>query len=319
MSYIFDALQRSQTERSGVELDAFDLPGELLQMAESAAMPVQTVDEIVEPVRASRDKEEEIASLKKQFDDSADVFSRVGSLPVSLPPNSKLVSAIEKESLAAEKFRFLGVRLRQLRQKRQLRRVLVTSTIPEEGKSTVAANLACTLASRREQRVLLFEADLRRPTLRQKFGLSKLAGVTEYLQGSISAEQAIYRLDSLGIYIAPAGNVASNPLELLQSGRLATIMEQFDTWFDWIIIDSPPILPLADISVLSRVADGVLLVTRAGVTDKEQLKRGMEAIESSSSKVLGALINSSVNAVHSDYYQRYAPAAVSLHKLRDGQ
>ncbi len=317
MSYIFDALQRSETERSGVELDAFDLPTELLQMAESAAMPVQTVEEIMAPVRPSRDKEEEIASLKKQCDESADVFLRVESLPVSLPPNSKLVSAIEKESLAAEKFRFLGVRLRQLRQKRQLRRVLVTSTIPEEGKSTVAANLACTLASRREQRVLLFEADLRRPTLRQKFGLSKLAGVTEYLQGSISAEQAIYRLDSLGIYIAPAGNVASSPLELLQSGRLATIMEQFDTWFDWIIIDSPPILPLADTSVLSRVADGVLLVTRAGVTDREQLKRGMEAIESS--KILGALINSSINAVHSDYYQRYAPAAVSLHKLRDGQ
>ncbi len=317
MSYIFDALQRSETERSGVELDAFDLPTELLQMAESAAMPVQPVEEIAEPIPALRNMEEEIASLKKQFAGSSNAFPQVESLPVSLPPNSKLVSAIEKESLAAEKFRFLGVRLRQLRQKRQLRKLLVTSTIPEEGKSTVAANLACTLASRREQRVLLFEADLRRPTLQQKFGLSKLVGVTEYLQGSISAEQSIYRLDSLGIYIALAGNVASHPLELLQSSRLATIMEQFDTWFDWIVIDSPPILPLADTSVLSRVADGILLVTRAGVTDKDQLKRGIEAMEPS--KLLGALINSSVNAVHTDYYQRYAPAAVSLHKSRDGQ
>ena len=233
---------------------------------------------------------------------------------MALPHDSKLVSAIEKESLAAEKFRFLGVRLRQMQQKRKLKRLLITSTIPEEGKSTVAANLACTLASRRDHKVLLLEGDLRRPTLRQKFGLGKLAGLTEYLQGDISPEQAIYRFDALGVWFLPAGTPSAHPLELLQGNRLSLIMEQLNAWFDWIVIDSPPVLPLADTSVWSRAADGILLVTRAGVTDREQLKRGLETIESS--KLLGALINSSVNAAHSDYYQRYGPL-VSPAKNKD--
>jgi capsular exopolysaccharide synthesis family protein len=192
-----------------------------------------------------------------------------------------------------------------MQQKRKLKRLLITSTIPEEGKSTVAANLACTLASRRDHKVLLLEGDLRRPTLRQKFGLGKLPGLTEYLQGDIDAGQSICRLDALGIWMLPAGTPSANPLELLQGNRLAMIMDQLNTWFDWIVIDSPPVLPLADTSVWTRAADGILLVTRAGVTDRDQLRRGLETIESS--KLLGALINSSINAAHSDYYQRYGP------------
>jgi capsular exopolysaccharide synthesis family protein len=308
MSYIFDALQRSETERSGVELNAFDLPIELLQMTESVALPAEPIKDFAAPLPTSPHREEEMAFLKNQVPTSTVSFPQFQSLPFSLPPNSKLVSAMEKESLAAEKFRFLAVRLRQLRQKRQLKRLLITSTIPEEGKSTVATNLACTLASRREQKVLLLEGDLRRPTVQQRFGLSSLPGLTAYLQNSISVEQAIYRLDAVGIWVLPAGSIAPNPLELLQGPQLGILMGKLDTWFDWIVIDSPPILPLADTSVLTRVADGALLVTRAGVTDKEQLKRGVEAIESS--KLLGALINGSVNAVHNDYYKRYSPDAL---------
>lgn len=311
MSYIFDALQRSEADRSGVELNAFDLPTELLQMAETET-PVQTPVASPEPIPSPQQLEQELSALRKEVEVeveenniSRDGFPAFESLPVSLPHDSKLVSAIEKESLAAEKFRFLGVRLRQMQQKRRLKRLLVTSTIPEEGKSTVAANLVCTLASRRDHKVLLLEGDLRRPTLRQKFGLGKLAGLTEYLQGNIPAEQSIYRLDALGVWFLPAGTPSSNPLELLQGNRMALIMEQLDLWFDWIVIDSPPVLPLADTSVWGKAADGILLVTRAGITDREQLKRGLETVESS--KLLGALINSSINAAHSDYYQRYGP------------
>ena len=80
-------------------------------------------------------------------------------------------------------------------------------------------------------------------------------------------------------------------------------MDQLEAWFDWIVIDSPPVLPLADTSLWSRIADGVLLVTRKGITEKRQLQRGLEAIEKS--KLLGALVNGSANVAHSDYYQQY--------------
>jgi Mrp family chromosome partitioning ATPase len=89
-------------------------------------------------------------------------------------------------------------------------------------------------------------------------------------------------------------------------------MDQLAAWFDWIVIDSPPVLPLADTSIWSRLADGILLVTRKGATEKQQLQKGLEALEKS--KLLGALVNSSENAAHSDYYQRYSSSAIDRSK-----
>jgi Mrp family chromosome partitioning ATPase len=119
---------------------------------------------------------------------------------------------------------------------------------------------------------------------------------------------SIYHLEGPNLWLLPAGIAPSNPLELLQSGRLPALMDQLAAWFDWIIIDSPPILPLADASVWTRLADGVLLVTRQGVTEKRQLLKGLEAIDVK--KLIGALLNCSRNAAHSDYY--YSKRTVSV-------
>jgi capsular exopolysaccharide synthesis family protein len=313
MSHIFDALQRAETERSGVELDACDLPTELLQIAESSskvrpertelpevaaqvsmpafAMPASDSNHVEE----GEEGEGNLATSAPQFE----------CLPVSLLPYNKLVSVTQKDGLAAEKFRFLAVRLRQLQQQRSsLKNILITSTIPEEGKSTIAANLACTLASRRQQKTLLLEGDLRRPGLQRQFGLTnRVNGLSEYLQGVVNGTVPTYRLDALGIWFLPAGRAPQNPLELMQSGRLSPLMEKLKTWFDWIVIDSPPVLPLADTSVWTRLADGIVLVTRQGTTEKEQMKRGLEAIDRS--KLLGALLNSFASTAHNDYYERY--------------
>ena len=309
MSHIFDALQRAEAERSGVELDAFDVPTELLEIAESAvrsqslpSAPVAQIAEIELPSTEIRNPIENLAV-------SPAPWERFESLPVSLLPNSKLVSVVEKDGLAAEKFRFLAVRLRHLQQRRPLKQLLITSTMPEEGKSMVSANLACTLASRRQQRTLLLEGDLRRPTLQRQLGVGKVPGLSEYLQGTVEASLPVYRLEALGIWMMPAGRVPHNPLELMQCGRLSPLIEKLSAWFDWIVIDSPPVLPLADTSVWTRLADGILLVARQGATDKEQLKRGLEAIEPS--KLLGAILNSSTKVAHSDYYQRYGHEAVA--------
>ena len=137
----------------------------------------------------------------------------------------------------------------------------------------------------------------------EKFGLGKAPGLCEWLSGETETRN-IYRLESLGLWVLPAGTTPQNPLELMQSGKLAQLMDQLQGWFDWIVIDSPPVLPLADTSIWSRLSDGILLVTRKGTTEKQQLQRGLEALEKS--KLLGALVNSSENAAHSDYYQRYS-------------
>jgi Mrp family chromosome partitioning ATPase len=98
----------------------------------------------------------------------------------------------------------------------------------------------------------------------------------------------------------------------MQSGRLSELMEQLAGWFDWIVIDSPPVLPLADTSVWTRLADGVLLVTREGITQKRQLERGLQALEKT--KLLGVVLNSSTNTDHKNYYQRYGPMAQKNHR-----
>ena len=228
-----------------------------------------------------------------------------------MPAGSRLVSIEKEESLGAEKFRFLAVRLRHIRQTRPLKKVLITSTIPEEGKSTVAANLACTLGRRKPQKTLLLEGDLRRPNIAAQFGLDKLPGLCDWLSGETQTI-SIYRLANLGVWLLPAGTAPENPLELMQSGKLSSLMEQLEAWFDWIVIDSPPVLPLADASLWSKVADGILLVTRKGVTEKQQLQHGLEAIDKS--KLLGALMNSSTDVAHSDYYQRYSSPTVDQSK-----
>ena len=302
MSNIFDALQRSESDGSDGKSSTLTLATELLEAAEQKLRDSGSILE--RPTSpASADSFEPTQAAPSGGLEQCPV------LPVKIREDSRLVSLGKEGSLGAEKFRFLAVRLRQLRQSRPLKKVLITSTIPEEGKSTVAANLACTLARRKPQKTLLLEGDLRRPNIAAQFGLGNLPGLCEWLSGGTPTIN-LYRLQNLGVWLLPAGTAPQNPLELMQSGRLSPLMEQLEAWFDWIVIDSPPVLPLADTSLWSRLADGILLVTRKGTTQKQQLQRGLEAIDKS--KLLGALMNSSSNASHSDYYQRYTDTSTEI-------
>src|SRR5271165_4478335 len=284
MSHIFDALQRSESELSGTEASSFSVATELLQAAEEKMRAAVAKDKDQAVVVASEPDPSNSSSDQDPFFPVD--LQQCPRLSVAVPTNSRLVSIEKEESLGAEKFRFLAVRLRQIRQTRPLKKILITSTIPQEGKSTVAANLACTLARRKGQRTLLLEGDLRRPTVATQFGLGRISGLCEWLSGQTEGIN-IYRLKSLGLWVLPAGNAPENPLELMQSGKLAPLMDRLTSWFDWIIIDSPPVLPLADTSIWARQADGILLVTRKNITEKQQLQRGLEALEPS--KLLGAL------------------------------
>jgi capsular exopolysaccharide synthesis family protein len=333
MSRIFDALQRSGTEQSGVEYpdmvsmvtEVFEAPREQRPIAEPATTveqaaaqpailqpisvrPISVPPISVQPVPVQSTTVQTTTTEPFTKEVTGDGPVDFPSLEVSVLPTSRLVFLTEPDSLAAEKFRFLGVRLRQLQQGRPLKKVLVTSTIPEEGKSTVSANLAGVLA-RRKQSVLLIEGDLRRPTLAQQFGLGRLAGLGEWLQSGRQTVSNVYRLEGPDFWFMPAGNPPENPLELLQSGRLSYLMGQLADLFDWIIVDSPPLLPLADTTVWSRVTDGTLLVAREGKSEKKQLQRGLEVLKKSD--LLGVVLNGCVHPDHKSYYQRYSPTTKS--------
>jgi len=319
MSRIFDALQRSEGERSGDDVSTLPQGPELLRRAEGRlASELEGVAPVQEEQAPNGNGAHHFASPEavrsaapnlpvpsaaeaRAVEERLALLSQVQSIRVSIPQESRLVSLTDQESPTAEALRLLCVRIRDARRTRPLKKVLVTSTVPREGKSTISANLACSLTRGSDERVLLVEGDVRLPVLRQMFGLGPVPGMSELIQGR-KLTDCIYHLDGADIWIVPSGRITANPLEILQSPKLPQIMDQLATCFDWIIIDSPPVLPLADTSIWMRIADGVLLVTRQGVTEKQQLQSGLDALEPK--KVLGALLNSAAGSVYSSYYYR---------------
>jgi len=304
MSRIFEALQRSGTEQSGVEYP--DVVSMATAVFEAPRVPEFEQTPVLQPTEEIR-IDPLPAAIVRESAPQAVSPTAFPSLEMSIGPTQRLVFFTQPESLAAEKFRFLGVRLRQMRQNRPLKKVLITSTIPEEGKSFIASNLAGALAQRKEkERVLLIDGDLRRPVLAEQFGLGRLAGLSEWLESGVDTTPNIYRLNGPGFWIMPGGVPPANPLELMQSGKLSALINQLATLFDWIIVDSPPLLPLADSTIWSRLTDGMLLVTREGKTEKAALQRGLEMIKKSN--LLGVVLNSCTDQDQEHYYRRYSPA-----------
>jgi capsular exopolysaccharide synthesis family protein len=247
------------------------------------------------------------ARVQSTFGGEQDLIQHIKSVSITPPEWGKLVCLTDEESAAAEAFRLVAVRLRDMRRDRPLRTLLITSTIPQEGKSMVAANLACILSQGQQEKVLLLEGDIRRPTLTQKLGMEERVGLSELLRKEVSLSRSILYLPDAKIWTLPAGQVDGNPLDLLQSQKLSPLMAQLAGWFDWIIIDSPPVLPVADASVWSALADGIVLVTRYGTTRKKELLKGLKEIDRK--KIIGAVLNCSKNLRHSDYYYRRSSPA----------
>lgn len=311
MSDIFDAFQRSEAERSGVDLSGPTTVTDLLRSAERRAASKWERTALAEPTAPpagnETDPPPETGDWESQIPAPATPSAAFGEaghrfkeLTASLSVPNRIVSLDDKESPGAEAFRLLGVRLRDLRRTRSVKKLLITSTIPQEGKSMISANLACTLGLESTQKTLLLEGDVRRPSLAAKFGLERSPGLTECLQGDQGVEASIYRLNGAGIFLLPAGSATNHPLELLQLKRLSRLMDQITEWFDWIVIDSPPVLPLADTSIWMRMSDGILLVTRNGATKKRQLEKGIEALDTK--KFIGGILNCSKGSTYGDYY-----------------
>jgi capsular exopolysaccharide synthesis family protein len=290
MSRIFDALKRSEAERWGADLLPESVT-ELLEAAEDRRVP--QIETLVAPA-------------------PAETFS-LGPAPTLRPaplPDARLVCLTDPGSLGAEKFRVLGLRLRNLRDKRKLKRIVVTGTAPEEGKSLIAANLALNQSRSKVLKTLLVDGDFRRPMIAKRFGVGTLLpGLSECLRGERNLSEVVYKLDGTGLCLLPAGMSPENPLELMQSGRLPEYLDQLGTVFDWIIIDTPPLFPLADTTFWMKMSDGVLVVVREGVTERKLLQRAVDTLDRAT--LLGMVVNScSTGGEHKYYYSRYGQDAV---------
>ncbi len=189
----------------------------------------------------------------------------------------------------AEEFRTLRSHLTQLREKQPLQTLLVTSALPGEGKTFVAANLAQSIVQQKGRRVLLLDADLRLPQLHVSLGAPANPGLADYLKGEADLSSIIQRGVPENLFFIPGGALVNNPVELISSGRLKTLLHRLSPLFDWIILDSPPSVPLSDASLLAENCDGVLLVVRAGVTPFDMAQRASHSF--ADKHLLGVVLN----------------------------
>lgn len=269
---------------------------------------------LYEALRKSEQENDKKSSVAVVSDRPVGTLIDLGSGPLELEraqiartrvsPDAHLVALTEPQSLAAEKFRVLVTRLDNLRTQRELRTVQVTSGIPEEGKTLVAANLAMTIARHSEGRVLLVEGDLHKPSLCALLGLGQLQGIRQWwLDASKPLSSYIRRVDDLPLWFLSAGGRSDQPAEVLQSGRLAEEFTQFSGWFDWIVVDSTPLLPMADVNIWNRLVDGTLLVVREGVAPVKTLKKGLESLDNA--KLVGVVLNTASEFDRVNYYDHY--------------
>lgn len=208
---------------------------------------------------------------------------------VSSTLDHRLVAAFAPQSLAAEQYRSLRTRIKNAENGRPMRSILITSPNKGDGKSLTAANLALTMAQEFQQRVLLVDGDLRRPSIHCLLGISDTPGLSDVLMGGASLDDALVAVPEHHLTVLPSGPVPSHPAELLGSTGMRRALDALRTRFDRLIIDMPPVEPLADVSIALGMADGLLMIVRAGVTPKPAIERALSGLDVS--KVLGLVLN----------------------------
>ncbi|MDM5299521.1 CpsD/CapB family tyrosine-protein kinase [Bacillus pumilus] len=200
------------------------------------------------------------------------------------------ISVLNPHSVIAEQFRTIRTNIEFTSIQTRLKSILVTSSLPKEGKSFTAANLAAVFAQQ-QKRVLLMDADLRKPTVHEYFDLDHHTGLTNVLLNNCSLEEAILPTPIEHLDLLPSGTIPPNPAELLSSSVMKQLFYEIEQQYDMVIVDSTPLLPVADAKILANRTDGSILVVLSGKTKIAAVKKSKEELEGTTSKLLGAMLN----------------------------
>lgn len=211
-----------------------------------------------------------------------------------------LVNPSKPREAPAEEFRTLRTRLNHLQTLQPLHTLVITSPSPAEGKSFTAANLALTQAQLADKRILLADFDFRRPTVDKTFQLPISPGMTNYLQGTASLSDVLMRVGDSNLYVITAGDPVPNPLELLNLKECSVLIAGLRNHFDWVLLDSPPLLFAADGNLLATMCDGTVLVVRIGTTTYDSVARAVQSL--CENNVLGIVVN---GARRGELYSKY--------------
>ena len=236
-----------------------------------------------------------LADIKKKFP-----YTVVGIIPLESPEyKDRIVTKEEPDSFSSEIYRMIQANLKFLTSDKQPKVILVTSSVPEEGKSTVAANLAAAVAQLGRS-VLLIDGDLRRSSQHYLWGVDNHTGLKEIITDNRSLSVVKHPMEKLSLLTS--GKVESNPLALLDSAEMLDLIGRSRREYDLVLIDAPPLPVTADVLTLSKLADGIIFVTRPGIVEHDSAELAQEAIETTRQKVLGMV----VNGVEANDFKRYS-------------
>ena len=217
-------------------------------------------------------------------------------------PQTMLFMNGNDSAKGTEEYRTLRSRLYHIREKMPLKKLLVTSALPKEGKSFTSANLAQVMVRQHGRRALLIDADLRGPRLHQMLGAPKGPGLAEYLLGKADEVSVIQRGPMEGLFFIASGECIEDPAEMVASSRLKILLQRVEPVFDWIIIDSPPAIPVSDASVLAKACDGVLMVVRSNSTPSDVARKAR--MEFPDQMLVGVVLNGT-DRDEADYARYY--------------
>lgn len=299
MSRIHDALRKAGQETSG---NRPPVPGSRRPVP-PAAEPGDA-DQFVAPLITPERSPSSVLVEEPEFTELEDLESVIRQArEVAYTPHNDalLVNPMLPREAPAEEFRTLRTRLNHLQTLQPLHTLVVTSASPAEGKSFTAANLAITQAQLADKRILLADFDFRRPNIDKTFQIDCAPGITDYLRGKVTLSQIMRRLAGTNLYLLTAGDVVPNPLELLNLKECKALIDSLRNHFDWVVLDSPPLLFAADANLLSTMCDGTILVVRIGTTTFDSVSRALQSL--CENNVLGIVVN---GARRGELYSKYS-------------
>jgi len=301
MSRIHEALKKAELERSSEAPTETPIAPSYPQA--SSASPLETPVPSFKPFVPKPERSGESATAVGVLTETkdmppapgegifqlSDILERCAHPQWNLEPNRSVFLDPGLTADGAEQFRTLRSRLYQLRSDQSLQTLLITSALPGEGKTFVTSNLGQAIVRQHERRALIIDGDLRRSNMHTLLGAPSSPGLSDYLKGDADLLSVIQQGLLGNMCFIPGGNAVANPTELLANGRLKILLERVARAFDWILIDSPPYLPVADANILADSCDGVLLVVKARSTPSEVV--GKAGRELHGRNVLGVIMN----------------------------
>lgn len=306
MSKVFEALQR-------LERDSGTQPAGLMAEARQVFQNGAPAPVSVPPTEAFERVVEDVLPLPgidpdRAGSDSVEPVFAVDRIPVetaAITPATRAVYYTDPDGAAADRFRLLRMRLRPIWESGKLKTLLVTSAQAHDGKSTVVMNLATALSEQGKRSVLVIEGDLYHPSLTQRLGLANREGLAECLESGRNPLSLLRKIEPLGWYLLSAGVPRSNPTELLQSPTLSGIFDAVRPHFDWIIVDTPPVVPLTDTLSLRQYVEAALVVVRADRTPQDAVEAAITRI--GAKHLLGVILNGAedLERLYSEYGKSY--------------